>query len=383
MTHTTSRARRFFITVGSLVLLVGLAACGGSSQEGSEAPQPAAATAGGRAAGPGTCQQYAKRVCEAAGAQSATCAAMRAAAPMMAPQACAAGIDHFGYTEDKLVRAGESCDSLVERLCAELGEESETCALVRQRTQELSPSDCALMEQHYDEVLADLKRVQKQNQPLAEEELSLLTAGEDLPSFGPEDAEVVMVAFSDFQCPYCARAADVTSKVREAYGDQVRFVFRQFPLPFHDNAQLAAEAALAAHAQGKFWEYHDLLFDHQDALDRDALESYAEQLDLDMEQFNEALDESTYADEVERDVQLGKQVGVRGTPTMYLGTQRVPDPTDFGLVSERIDARLEEELASEATDDGGKAEAAEAEPEGQKSGNPQGTKAVSDAEPGE
>lgn len=140
---------------------------------------------------------------------------------------------------------------------------------------------------------------------------------------GAQEAAVTVVEFGDFQCPACGALHRVLQPVRRSGIDQsVRFVFRQFPLPQHDQAQLAAEASLAAGAQGKFWGYHDLLFDNQEALTRGDLERYAEQLGLDMAAFRAALDEGKYREAVQQDVNDGRALGVKATPTVYInGTQ--------------------------------------------------------------
>src|SRR5690606_19664169 len=140
-------------------------------------------------------------------------------------------------------------------------------------------------------------------------------------------AKVTLVEFSDFECPYCSRAAQVTEQIKEKYGSKVRFVFRQFPLSFHPNAQLAAEASLAAHAQGKFWDFHDKMFENQNALDRSSLEGYAQAAGLDLTQFKAALDNNTHAERVKGDLAMGNDVAVQGTPTLFLNGQRIPDPT--------------------------------------------------------
>lgn len=140
---------------------------------------------------------------------------------------------------------------------------------------------------------------------------------------GAQDAAVTVVEFGDFQCPACGALRRVWQQVRQSSTNQsVRFVFRQFPLPQHEQAQLAAEASLAAEAQGKFWEYYDLLFDNQEKLARGDLERYAEQLEFDMAAFQAALDEGKYREAVQQDINDGRALGVRATPTVYInGTQ--------------------------------------------------------------
>src|SRR6185295_8627059 len=102
----------------------------------------------------------------------------------------------------------------------------------------------------YPQVLAEYKRQEEKSKPLDQEALTKLAAGAP-PAFGPTDAKISLVEFSDFQCPFCSRAANAVHAIRNKYGNKIRFVFRQYPLSFHANAHLSAEAALAAHAQGK------------------------------------------------------------------------------------------------------------------------------------
>lgn len=139
------------------------------------------------------------------------------------------------------------------------------------------------------------------------------------PVLGDPDAGVSIIEFSDFQCPFCARAFEgaITDFKASSYftnGD-VNLVYKQFPLnSIHPYAQQAAEASLAAHAQGKFWEYHDLLFANQDALDIDSLKQYATQLGLNTGEFNSALDDGDFESEVSKETAQATAAGGRGTP---------------------------------------------------------------------
>ena len=286
------------------------------------------------------CADYAKKVCTEAGEQSGTCATIKSASELLPPAACSAAAADFAFTKDKLAQAGKACDELATKLCAEIGKETETCQMVKTQTKQFPPERCTQMMGHFAEVAADLKRREAKNQPLTPDKIALI-AKADAPSFGPENAAVTMVEFSDFQCPYCSRAANMVSKLKEKYGDRVRFVFRQFPLSFHQNAHLASQAALAAHAQGKFWEYHDKLFADQSKLERPALEESAKAVGLDMAKFKKALDDKTYAPAVDADLKLGEQVAVDGTPTLFLNGKRIQvDPSDFDAVSKLIDDAL-------------------------------------------
>ena len=141
---------------------------------------------------------------------------------------------------------------------------------------------------------------------------------DDDPSRGAASAPVTIVEFTDFQCPACAAMHPVLEEVLKSYGDKVRFVVRDFPLSQHENARKAAEAANAANAQGKFFEYITLLFQRQKALDTPSLKKYASELGLDRARFDAALDRGAYAAEVQRDVEDGELYGVGSTPTIFI-----------------------------------------------------------------
>lgn len=164
---------------------------------------------------------------------------------------------------------------------------------------------------------------------------------EDDPSVGSADATVAVVEFGDFECPSCGAVYPLLKTLKQQYADRpVRFVYRHFPLPQHEFAQGAAEASVEAQQQGKFWEYHDLLFEHQDALDRPALEQYAQDLGLDMDAFRRALDEHVHAGAVAADRTDGQAVNITGTPTIFINA--VPYRGDYSVKSlgETIDAAL-------------------------------------------
>ena len=141
---------------------------------------------------------------------------------------------------------------------------------------------------------------------------------DDDPSVGPATAPVTIVAFTDFQCPACAAMHPIVEEVVKSYGNKVRLVMRDFPLPIHPNARKAAEAANAAHAQGKFFEYAALLFQRQNSLDPESLKKYATEIGLDRTRFDAALDKGTYATEVQHDLVDGDNYGVDQTPTIFV-----------------------------------------------------------------
>lgn len=161
---------------------------------------------------------------------------------------------------------------------------------------------------------------------------------EDDPALGPPDALVTVVEFGDFQCPACGALHPVLRQIKEANAKgSVRFVYRHFPLPQHEFAPLAAEASVAAQQQGKFWEYHDLLFENQSSLERADLERYAEQLGFNMDEFRKALDGHTYQDAVRQDVSDGTAVGVNSTPTLYINGVRYTGQYSIDALRAAID----------------------------------------------
>ncbi|AKF84344.1 Protein-disulfide isomerase [Myxococcus fulvus] len=138
------------------------------------------------------------------------------------------------------------------------------------------------------------------------------------PSRGPANAPVTLVAWSDFECPFCSRAVPTLKTLEKEYEGKLRVAFKHQPLPNHPNAKLAAAASLAAHEQGKFWEFHDLLFANQRQLERPALEGYAKQLGLDVARFNKALDSGKFDAVIAEDSREGTRVGAGGTPTFFI-----------------------------------------------------------------
>ena len=141
---------------------------------------------------------------------------------------------------------------------------------------------------------------------------------DDDPARGDATAAVTIVEFTDFQCPACAAMQPVIDEVLKSYGNRVRLVVRDFPLQQHTNARKAAEAANAANAQGRFFEYAALLFKRQNALDVPSLKKYASELGLDRTRFDAALDSGKYAIEVRHDIDDGQMYGVESTPTIFV-----------------------------------------------------------------
>jgi protein-disulfide isomerase len=146
---------------------------------------------------------------------------------------------------------------------------------------------------------------------------------EESPSIGNSKAKIVIVEFSEFQCPYCARIAPLLDSLARTYPDKIRLVYKNFPLNFHQNAPAAAAAAMAAQKQGKFWEYRWALAPHFQSLNDSTFTAIAEQLGLNIEQFKKdmVLDAEKQA-VIDRDTKLGAEVGVQGTPNFYVNGKR-------------------------------------------------------------
>lgn len=165
------------------------------------------------------------------------------------------------------------------------------------------------------------------------------------PALGAAIPLVTIVELSDFQCPYCGRLAQSLEELVGEYDKDVKLVFKQFPLPMHAQAEPAARAALAAHQQGKFWPLHDKLFANQRALSNADLESYARGAGLDMERWRKDFESDALRDEVKRELELGRALGVSSTPTFYVNGRFFKGAQP----PEQLRAIIEEELAAART----------------------------------
>lgn len=325
-----------------LIALLALSACNKKDKEAGEGADASAAEDGKDAAAEKAktpCEKLSEQFCKETGEKSPSCASAKEAYGLLSDAACDAAIKDFKVTQGKLKELAKDCDKLIETLCAGVGPETKSCEMVKEKTKSFPPAQCTKMLTQTKEIIAQLKAEEMKNQPLSAE-LQKLIAASGAPEYGPADAKVTVVEFSDFECPYCSRAANVMTGLKEKYGDKVRFVFRQFPLSFHKNAQGAAEASMAANAQGKFWEFHDLMFKNQKALSTAELEGYAKTVGLDMAKFKADMESHKYADQVKSDVELGGKVAVSGTPTLFINGERAANPTDLAAVSKVVDKAL-------------------------------------------
>jgi protein-disulfide isomerase len=154
---------------------------------------------------------------------------------------------------------------------------------------------------------------------------------------GEESAPVTLVEYGDYECPACGAAYPVVKELQARLQDGVRFVFRNFPLSqIHPHAEHAAEAAEAAGEQGKFWEMHDCLFEHQRQLDDEHLTRYADELSLDTPKLLRELAEGTHKARVREDFLSGMRSGVNGTPTFFINGERHDDSYEFDVLLKAI-----------------------------------------------
>jgi protein-disulfide isomerase len=160
------------------------------------------------------------------------------------------------------------------------------------------------------------------------------------PAQGPASAPIELVEFSDFQCPFCYRAHPTVKQVLSTYGNKIRFVYRNYPLPNHPNARPAAEAAQCANEQGQFWAYHDRLFADQTKLGDADLKASAAALGLDPGKFNACVDSHKYKDRIDADVQAGNEAGVNGTPAFFINGRMLSGAQPYDEFKRLIDEEL-------------------------------------------
>lgn len=199
-------------------------------------------------------------------------------------------------------------------------------------------------DQLYDTMIKDGKgapELEKKNVPMAA----------NAPARGNLSAKVTVVEFSDFQCPFCKRAEDSVNEVMKTYGDKIKFVWRNLPLPMHPDAPLAAQAAMEAYKQkgpDGFWKMHDLLYANQpsqqkqDGLKREALDGYAQQLGLDMGKWKTALDTQSHKAEVDADAKVGNDAGINGTPAFLINGYFINGAQPFAKFRKIIERALAE-----------------------------------------
>jgi protein-disulfide isomerase len=187
-------------------------------------------------------------------------------------------------------------------------------------------------------VREELLRFAKAPENLLDDPVKIATDGD--PVRGPANAKVTIVEFSDFQCPYCAKASVEMKQILDKHPKDVRFLFKQFPLDIHSQAAVAAEASLAAQAQGKFWEMHDKLYANFRTINRAHILEWAQELGLDMTRFKTDLDSHKYLARVMAEEKQGEDAGVVGTPTFYIDGKRLNSTFEVAVVEPVIQAEM-------------------------------------------
>lgn len=188
------------------------------------------------------------------------------------------------------------------------------------------------------QLIETLKAKTKVTMALEPPRQTVATAGH--PTKGPNNAPIEIVEFSDFQCPFCQRANPTVDQVLKTYGDRIRFVYRHYPLPNHQNARPAAEAAACAHAQGQFWKYHDQLFSAPDRLTDADLKRQATSIGLDTVKFNTCVDSHATKAVVDQDIKEAAAVGVNATPSFFINGRPLEGAQPFEAFKELIDEEL-------------------------------------------
>jgi len=163
----------------------------------------------------------------------------------------------------------------------------------------------------------------------------------DAQLLGPKSAQIKLVEFADYECPYCQRVAADVKKLKADFGDKVAFTYKDFPLPMHARAEKAAEAARCASKQNKYWEFHDELF-HSKELDVDQLKAQARALKLDSEQFDKCLDSGEEVAAVERDRKEGLRLGISGTPSFFVNGHYLSGALDYAALRQVVEQQLSE-----------------------------------------
>jgi len=162
----------------------------------------------------------------------------------------------------------------------------------------------------------------------------------DAPVTGNSKGKVTIVEFSDFECPFCGRAAKTVEDLRKEYGSKVKFAFKHFPLPFHKNAKPASLASLCANEQGKFWEYHDKLFSNQQGLGASSFVDWAKELKLNVQKFEECMSQNKFAETIDKDLAQGEKAGVRSTPTFFINGRILTGAQPLAAFKEVIEEEL-------------------------------------------
>ena len=162
------------------------------------------------------------------------------------------------------------------------------------------------------------------------------------PWAGESNARVTIVEFSDFECPYCSKGADILKSIKKKYKKKVKIVFKHFPLPFHRHARIAAHASMCVYEQSRegFWKMHDLMFQQQSSLDKESLKALVVKIGLDVKKFEACTKENKFSAYIDKDIEQGKGVGIRSTPTFFVNGRIINGAQSFEVFEEEIKHHL-------------------------------------------
>jgi protein-disulfide isomerase len=184
----------------------------------------------------------------------------------------------------------------------------------------------------------ELSRFAAAPENLLDDPIKIATDGD--PVRGPSDAKVMIVEFSDFQCPYCAKAAGEVKQILDKYPKDVRLIFKQYPLDIHSQAAAAAEASLAAQAQGKFWEMHDRFYANYRSINQARILTWAKEVGLDLTRFKTDLTSHKYLPRVRAEEKQGDDAGVVGTPTFYINGKKLNSSFEVATIEPVIQSEM-------------------------------------------
>jgi protein-disulfide isomerase len=218
-----------------------------------------------------------------------------------------------------------------EQLNAQLKERIMAYMKAQKRQDELTELTTKLSKQHKVEIYFS-KPAMKMNVDVGQ-----------APTFGGKDAKVKIVEFSDFQCPFCTRAAATVNEIKKIYGNKIQVAFKHYPLPMHPNARPASEAAMCVNELGgsdKFWKYHDKLFENAEKLDPESIKKMATAVGVKADDFNKCFEEKRFAKVVQDDIEYGNRLGVRSTPTFFINGRVLSGAQPVEAFREVIDEEL-------------------------------------------
>lgn len=333
--RTTKPCRRCTAWV---IAALALASCGREPTPPSQPAQPEAAVP------VNPCSQWLDFVCGRVAEQDSLCLAVQESVGLFTSQTCASALEHKAFTDEQLTQRAKQCSVLADKVCADLPGMTRFCKMFRGAVVRYTPDYCVGMLRKYPETLAQLTK-QATAARLPPGQAAALLAG-DPPAFGPDSGRIQMVEFVDYESRYSGQTAAIVRNLAAKYASELHFVIRQFPLPDNAHAYLAAQAALAANAQGKYWQLHDKLLEHRQQLDRASLVEYAREIGLDVASFKAALDQKRYAAAVDADLELGKRLKVVGMPTLYVNGERLLNSVDEAGIVDAIEEYLAAATAS-------------------------------------